>query len=295
MTDLADLTLVQAADAVRTGEATSRDLLDAIWARMDAVNPQLNAVIWLDREAAEQAARAADQAVQDKRPAGQAAWRAAGAQGHVLPGGQALHLRVGAAPRLPARPHRDGDGADGRRRCLYLRRAEHGGVRAEPHRPQPHLSATATIRGTCRTSPAVRRPVPARRSAARFNYAALGSDTGGSIRLPASACGVTGIKPTQTRVSRAGVMPLSFSCDNVGPLARTARDCARVLAVIAGRDDRDPTCARLPVPDYEAGAGWRSFAGCGSACRPRISWMAWTHPVLAAMERALEVLAGARR
>ena len=66
--------------------------------------------------------------------------------------------------------------------------------------------------------------------AARFNYAALGSDTGGSIRLPAAACGVTGIKPTQTRVSRYGVMPLSFSCDNVGPLCRTARDCARIMS-----------------------------------------------------------------
>ena len=88
--------------------------------------------------------------------------------------------------------------------------------------------------------------------AARFNYAALGSDTGGSIRLPAAACGVTGIKPTQTRVSRFGVMPLSFSADNVGPLARTARDCARILAVIAGRDPSDPTSAHEPVPDYEA-------------------------------------------
>jgi aspartyl-tRNA(Asn)/glutamyl-tRNA(Gln) amidotransferase subunit A len=88
--------------------------------------------------------------------------------------------------------------------------------------------------------------------AARFNYAALGSDTGGSIRLPAAACGVTGIKPTQTRVSRFGVMPLSFSADNVGPLTRTARDCARIMGLIAGRDPRDPTSSHEPVPDYEA-------------------------------------------
>jgi aspartyl-tRNA(Asn)/glutamyl-tRNA(Gln) amidotransferase subunit A len=88
--------------------------------------------------------------------------------------------------------------------------------------------------------------------AARFTYAALGSDTGGSIRLPASACGVTGLKPTQTRVSRAGVMPLSFSHDNVGPLTRTVRDCARVMSVIAGHDPLDPTSASEPVPDYEA-------------------------------------------
>ena len=93
--------------------------------------------------------------------------------------------------------------------------------------------------------------------AARFNYAALGSDTGGSIRLPAAACGVIGMKPTQTRVSRFGVMPLSFSADNVGPLTRTARDCARIMALIAGRDPRDPTSSHEPVPDYEAGAGWR--------------------------------------
>jgi aspartyl-tRNA(Asn)/glutamyl-tRNA(Gln) amidotransferase subunit A len=88
--------------------------------------------------------------------------------------------------------------------------------------------------------------------ASRFTYAALGSDTGGSIRLPAAACGVSGLKPTQTRVSRAGVMPLSFSHDNVGPLARTARDCARIMTVIAGHDPLDPTSADEPVPDYEA-------------------------------------------
>ncbi|MEZ5817725.1 MAG: amidase [Hyphomicrobiaceae bacterium] len=88
--------------------------------------------------------------------------------------------------------------------------------------------------------------------AARFIYAALGSDTGGSIRLPASLCGVTGIKGTQTRVSRYGAMPLSFSADNVGPLARTARDCARIMKIIAGQDAKDPTSSREPVPDYEA-------------------------------------------
>jgi aspartyl-tRNA(Asn)/glutamyl-tRNA(Gln) amidotransferase subunit A len=88
--------------------------------------------------------------------------------------------------------------------------------------------------------------------AARFFAAALGSDTGGSIRLPASICGVTGIKGTQTRVPRTGVMPLSFSMDNVGPLTRTARDAARVMTVISGKDPLDPTSAPEEVPDYEA-------------------------------------------
>lgn len=88
--------------------------------------------------------------------------------------------------------------------------------------------------------------------AARFIYGALGSDTGGSIRLPAAICGVTGIKGTQSRVSRYGAMPLSFSCDNVGPLARTARDCARIMKVISGHDPLDVTSSKEPVPDYEA-------------------------------------------
>jgi len=86
--------------------------------------------------------------------------------------------------------------------------------------------------------------------AARATFAALGSDTGGSIRLPATFCGVTGLKPTYGRVSRAGAMPLSFSMDTVGPLARTVEDCALVLTAIAGADAADPTASNRPVPDY---------------------------------------------
>jgi aspartyl-tRNA(Asn)/glutamyl-tRNA(Gln) amidotransferase subunit A len=89
--------------------------------------------------------------------------------------------------------------------------------------------------------------------ASRTIVAGLGSDTGGSIRLPAAACGLAGIKPTWGRVSRAGAMPRAWSLDCVGPLARTVRDCARVLSVIAGPDPADPTAAAEPVPDYEDG------------------------------------------
>lgn len=80
--------------------------------------------------------------------------------------------------------------------------------------------------------------------------AALGSDTGGSIRIPASFCGLFGIKPTYGRVSRYGAIPCAWSLDNVGPLARTAKDGALVLAAIAGWDPRDPASSRKPVPDY---------------------------------------------
>jgi aspartyl-tRNA(Asn)/glutamyl-tRNA(Gln) amidotransferase subunit A len=88
--------------------------------------------------------------------------------------------------------------------------------------------------------------------AARLTFAALGSDTGGSIRMPAHFCGVTGLKTTVGRVSRAGAMPLSQSLDTVGPLAQTVEDCALLLGLMAGADPQDATASALPVPDYMA-------------------------------------------
>ena len=90
--------------------------------------------------------------------------------------------------------------------------------------------------------------------AARLTFAALGSDTGGSIRMPAHFCGVTGLKTTVGRISRAGAMPLSQSLDTVGPLARSAEDCALLMALMAGADPEDPTAVTGPVPDYNAAA-----------------------------------------
>src|SRR6185437_9787902 len=88
--------------------------------------------------------------------------------------------------------------------------------------------------------------------AARLTFAALGSDTGGSIRMPAHFCGVTGLKVTWGRISRAGAMPLSQSLDTVGPLARTVEDCALLLRLMAGPDPEDPTASPAPVGDYMA-------------------------------------------
>jgi aspartyl-tRNA(Asn)/glutamyl-tRNA(Gln) amidotransferase subunit A len=81
---------------------------------------------------------------------------------------------------------------------------------------------------------------------------ALGSDTGGSIRIPASLCGITGLKPTYGRVSRAGVLPLAWSMDHAGPMTRSAMDAALALQALAGYDPADPTTSVLPVPDYAA-------------------------------------------
>ncbi len=119
---------------------------------------------------------------------------------------------------------------------------------------------------------------------------ALGGDTGGSIRAPASHCGVAGLKPTWSRVSRAGVIPLSASLDCVGPLGRSVQDVALALEAIAGHDPADATSSRRPVP---------TFAGCP---RPRLSGLRvgvvrelmstdmTSESVLAATERALAVL-----
>jgi aspartyl-tRNA(Asn)/glutamyl-tRNA(Gln) amidotransferase subunit A len=88
--------------------------------------------------------------------------------------------------------------------------------------------------------------------AAGFFAGAVGSDTGGSIRLPAACCGVVGLKPTYGRVSRSGAMVLSWSMDHLGPLAWTTRDVALMLQVMAGRDAADATASRRLVPDYLA-------------------------------------------
>jgi aspartyl-tRNA(Asn)/glutamyl-tRNA(Gln) amidotransferase subunit A len=89
--------------------------------------------------------------------------------------------------------------------------------------------------------------------AAGLIFAGTGSDTGGSIRMPAAACGCVGLMPTYGRVSLHGALPLSWTLDHAGPLARTVRDAAIMLQAIAGHDPRDPMTERVPVPDYLQG------------------------------------------
>src|SRR5215472_15410997 len=290
MSDLADLSMVEAAAAVRTGEATSMELLNACWRNMETANPKLNATIWLDRGGAERAAHAADRAVREK------AWLG------PLHGVPMMHKDMyyqagrlstcGSALRKDWRPGVTATvieklSAAGAYVFGGLNMAEfaqnptgHNRAFGDCHNPwNPPYVTGGSSSGSGATV------------AARCNYMALGSDTGGSIRLPAAACGVSGLKPTQTRVSRHGVMPLSFSADNVGPLCRTAHDCARIMNVIAGHDPRDPTSSHLPVPDYEAALDG-DLRGVRVGVPTSYFLDAADAPVVDAMEAALKVLAG---
>ena len=288
MSNLADLSMTEAADAVRSGDVTSVALLEACWKRMDALNPTLNAVIWTDREDAFAHARAADDAVRNKAKTG------------PLHGVPMMHKDMyyqagklstcGSALRRDFRPTVTATviermAAAGAYTFGGLNMAEfaqnptgHNKTFGDCHNPwNPPFITGGSSSGSGASV------------AGRFNYMALGSDTGGSIRLPASANGVSGLKPTQTRVSRFGVMPLSFTHDNVGPLARTAKDCARVMSVIAGHDPRDPTSAREAVPDYEA-ALTGDLKGVRIGVPTNVFFDGADGPVREAVEAALDVL-----
>ncbi|MFO1163269.1 MAG: amidase [Reyranellaceae bacterium] len=126
--------------------------------------------------------------------------------------------------------------------------------------------------------------------AAGFAPATLGSDTGGSIRGPAAACGIAGLKPTYGLVSRRGVIPNCFSHDHVGPLAWTSEDVAILLQLIAGHDPRDPASADVPIPDYTSGlTGDLKGLTIGVPSHWLDDEMPLSAPTRAAFEAALEV------
>lgn len=241
----------EAAEAVRGGEVSSVALLQSCLDAIEAEDGAINSVVATEAEAAMAEAEAADRAV------------AAGARLGPLHGVPMAHkdmyyragkvsgcgsaIRGGFVPErtatVMARLHAAGSITFARLNMAEFAQNPTGHNRHHGDCHNPWGLDYITGGSSSGSGAAV---------AARFAFAALGSDTGGSIRLPASACGVTGLKPTQTRVSRAGAMPLSFSADNVGPLARTARDCAAIMSVIAGHDPADPTSSAEAVPDYVA-------------------------------------------
>lgn len=286
---LADLTLAEAADAMAKREISAEQLVDACFARIDRDDDAVNAFIWSDREAAREAARNLDRERATTRIV---------APLHGIPVAHkdmfANAGRLSTCGSAIRREHRPQGRATPVARLEAAGAITLGGLNmAEfaqgPTGHNPHV-------GDCR-NPWNGDIISGGSSsgsgaavAARMVFGSLGSDTGGSVRIPAACCGVTGIKPTWSRVSRHGAMPLSFSMDCIGPLARTAQDCAILLQAIAGADTADPTASARPVPDYRA-----ALTGDLRGMRiglPRNGFATDVDaPVQAAFEAALDVLA----
>lgn len=251
MESLERLTLVQAAEAIARGEVRSEALTEQALLRLASIGPELNCVVAIHADQAREAAKLADQ----QRSRGQALGLLHGVPlahkdifyraGYLSEGGSKIRRGFMASETATVLKRLDSAGALDLGRLQMAEFAlsptgynEHNGHVLNPWKLDHVPGGSSSGSGAA--------------VASRLVYASLGTDTGGSIRHPAAMCGLTGVKPTWSRVSRAAAMALSWTLDCVGPLARTARDCARIMRVIAGQDANDPTSAQGPVPDYEA-------------------------------------------
>jgi aspartyl-tRNA(Asn)/glutamyl-tRNA(Gln) amidotransferase subunit A len=250
MTDLADLTLAAAADGIRQRKYTSWEVTQACLARIAAWQKHTNAFLAIDHGGALKAAARAD------------ALNARGAGTGVLHGVPLAHkdifsranTLVSIGSNMPDRPATE--------TATVLARLDAAGAIELGALNLVEFAAGITGHnahfGDCR-NPWKPDRVPGGSSsgsaaavAARMVMGALGTDTGGSIRVPAHFCGVVGLRPTYGRVSRHGVFPRAWSLDTVGPLARTAEDAALLLQVIAGEDPFDSAAEAVHVPNYRA-------------------------------------------
>ena len=247
MTDLWRLTLREAGDRLAARELSAVDLLDATLERLHETEPTVHAYITLMEDSARQEAKAADAELK------RGAWRG---PLHGIPVGvKDLLLTEGVKTQAGSKvmegyvPDHD---------STIVARLKEGGAVIVGKTVTHEFAYGQDI-------PITRNPwrtdcYPGGSSAGSgvsvavgSAFAAIGTDTGGSIRVPASVNGVVGLKPTNGRVSGYGVIPMSPTLDNAGPMARTAEDCALMLGVIAGYDPQDSGSVDEPVPDYTAG------------------------------------------
>ncbi|MBM3489197.1 MAG: Asp-tRNA(Asn)/Glu-tRNA(Gln) amidotransferase subunit GatA [Alphaproteobacteria bacterium] len=243
--------LVELADQVRARKLSAVEVAEASLARIADKQPELNCFISLDADGAMRAARAVDARIARGEDPGPLAgvplahkdmfYR----QGRISTCGSKIRRQWVADNTATALTRLDAAGA------LDL-----GGLNMTEFAvgPTGHNLQFGACRNPWNTShsPGGSSAGSGAAVAARLVHGSLGSDTGGSIRLPSAFNGVTGMKPTQTRVSRHAVMPLSGSFDCVGPLARSARDVARLMSVLAGHDPLDSTSSRRPSENFEA-------------------------------------------
>ncbi len=246
------LTLEHAAALVRDRRISPLELTEACLARIEAVEPRVNAFVTVTAERARAEAREAG----DEIAAGRYRGPLHGIPVAVKDLFATKGIRTTAGSRILA-DWIPGEDATVVRRLreagavllgkLGLHEFAYGISSVNPHFGDVHNPwDTTKIPGGSSGGSAVA-------VVAGEAYAALGSDTGGSIRIPASLCGCVGLKPTFGRASLFGAVPLAWSLDHPGPLARTVRDVAVATAAIAGFDPRDPISADRPVPDFLAG------------------------------------------
>lgn len=239
------------AEGFRTGELGPVELADAYLARIDAVDGQLRSFITVLGDEARASARRSAERLQAGAPLSRLDGIPFAVKDQMLIEG----VRVTGGSRVLAEFVGQRDATVIRRLCEAgavllgtLNTHEfHSGMTRDP------LFGKARNPWNFERSPGASSSGSAAAVAAGLCSFSLGGDTGGSIRAPASYCGVVGVKPTWSRVSRDGVIPLAYSMDCVGPLARRVEDTALVLEHLAGADPMDPTASQLPVPDYAAG------------------------------------------
>lgn len=289
MVDIADWTLVEVADAIAARKVSAVEVTDALLNRITVRQPHLNAYIRIDPDGARAAAKNADaRLVRNGKQGPLHGVPLAHKDMFYRPG---VPVTCGSAIRRDFRPdilatvlaRLDAAGA------VTLGSLNMSEFASGPTGVNVHYGATRNPWNTAHMTGGSSSGSGAA-VAGRIAFGSLGSDTGGSIRLPAGVCGVYGMKPTQGRVSRFGAMGLSFSLDNIGPLARTARDCARLLNAVAGPDPDDPTSASVPVDDYEAGLSG-GVSGLRIAVATNHYWADMDGEIGAALETALGVFA----
>lgn len=286
--DPSGLSLKKASDLLRSKAATPVDLANACLERIDRYNPSLNAFVTVT---ADQALATAREMEAEQR---RGKWRG---PLHGIPVAlkdniDTAGIRTTAASELfkERTPTEDADVVRRLRNAgavvlgkLNLHEFAYGGTSAVSYFGAVH-NPWALDRVPGGSSGGAAAAV-----AADLCFGALGTDTAGSVRIPASCCGVVGLKASYGRVSNRGVIPLSWTHDHVGPLCKTVEDAALMLGAIAGYDDQDPTTKDVPVSDYSRAVKMRT-----SKLRlgiPRSPFFENLHPdVATALDVAIDVL-----
>lgn len=249
--ELLELSLAQAAQRVKSGEVSPVELVEACLARIAAVDDRLRAYITVFDEA-RKIAKAAETMMVAGHDLGPLHGIPIALKDNVAVRG----ARTTAGSKVLAnwKPDHDATVTERLRRAgaifvgkLNMHEFAWGGTSDNPH--------YGAVRNPWDTErfPAGSSGGSGVAVAARTCYGAIGTDTGGSIRLPSAINGVAGIRPTYGRVSNHGIIPLAWSMDTAGPMCRTVEDCAIMFNAIAGHDPKDPSTSRAPVTDYTEG------------------------------------------